>query len=110
MSARRQYAAGKCGAVFVPFQSAAFSMGNIAMRRAILFASIGLCGCAADAEMRVLSYTPAGIEYSAWTGAYSRQAIGHLAHQYCQQAGKQAQMIDSETAQKNRFQGRPAGY
>jgi len=110
MSARRQYAAGKCGAVFVPFQSAAFCMGNIAMRRVILFASIGLCGCAADDEMRVLSYTPAGIEYSAWTGAYSRQAIGDLAQQYCQQAGKKAQIIDSETAEKNLFKGSRVVY
>jgi hypothetical protein len=81
------------------------------MRRAILLVSIGLCGCAtADDEMRVLSYTSAGIEYSAWTGAYSRQAIADLAKQYCQREGKTAQIVDSETAEKNIFKGSRVVY
>jgi hypothetical protein len=81
-----------------------------AMRRAMLLVSIGLCGCAADDEMRVLSYTPAGIEYSAWTGAYSRQAVTDLAQQYCQREGKKAQIIDSETAEKHLFKGSRVVY
>jgi hypothetical protein len=85
-------------------------MGDHAMRRAMLLACIGLCGCAADDEMRVLSYTPAGIEYSAWTGAYSRQAMADLAQQYCQRDGKNAQMIDSEIAEKNLFKGSRVVY
>jgi hypothetical protein len=81
------------------------------MRRAILLVFIGLCGCAtADDEMRVLSYTAAGIEYSAWTGAYSRQAIADLAKQYCEREGKTAQIIDSETAEKNIFKGSRVVY
>jgi hypothetical protein len=77
------------------------------MRPAILLMSIGLCGCitTADDEMRVLSYTSAGIEYSAWTGAYSSKAIADLAQQYCQREGKTAQIVDSETAEKNIFKG-----
>ena len=71
-----------------------------------MLASIGLCGCAADDdEMRVLSYTTAGVEYSAWTGAYSRQAMTDMAQQYCQREGKNAQIIDSEIAEKNLFKG-----
>ena len=61
---------------------------------------IGLCGCAADDEFRVLSYTPTGIEYSVWTGAHSREAVADMAQQYCQREGKKAQIIDSETAEK----------
>jgi hypothetical protein len=82
------------------------------MRPAILLMSIGLCGCitTADDEMRVLSYTAAGIEYSAWTGAYSRQAITDLAKQYCQREGKTAQIVDSETAEKNIFKGSRVVY
>src|SRR5260370_36591233 len=44
MSARRQYAAGKCGAVFLPLQSADFYMENIPKKSLYLFSSIGLCG------------------------------------------------------------------
>jgi hypothetical protein len=82
------------------------------MRRAILLVAIGLCGCitTADDEMRVLSYTSAGIEYSAWTGAYSSKAIADLAKQYCQREGKTAQIIDSETAEKNIFKGSRVVY
>jgi hypothetical protein len=82
------------------------------MRPAILLVSIGLCGCitTADDEMRVVSYTSAGIEYSAWTGAYSSKAIADLAQQYCQREGKTAQIIDSETAEKNIFKGSRVVY
>jgi hypothetical protein len=82
------------------------------MRPAILLVSIGLCGCitTADDEMRVLSYTSAGIEYSAWTGAYSSKAIADLAQQYCQREGKTAQIVDSETAEKNIFKGSRVVY
>jgi hypothetical protein len=82
------------------------------MRRAILLVAIGLCGCitTADDEMRVLSYTSAGIEYSAWTGAYSSKAIADLAKQYCEREGKTAQIIDSETAEKNIFKGSRVVY
>ena len=82
------------------------------MRRAILLVCIGLCGCitTADDEMRVLSYTSQGIEYSAWTGAYSSKAIADLAQQYCQREGKTAQIIDSETAEKNIFKGSRVVY
>jgi hypothetical protein len=82
------------------------------MRPAILLMSIGLCGCitTADDEMRVLSYTSAGIEYSAWTGAYSSKAIADLAQQYCQREGKTAQIVDSETAEKNIFKGSRVVY
>jgi hypothetical protein len=82
------------------------------MRPAILLMSIGLCGCitTADDEMRVLSYTSAGIEYSAWTGAYSSKAIADLAQQYCQREGKTAQIIDSEAAEKNIFKGSRVVY
>ncbi len=76
------------------------------MRWVILIVSIGLCGCGtADDEFRVLSYTPAGIEYSVWTGAHSREAVADMAQQYCQREGKKAQIIDSETAEKNLFKG-----
>jgi hypothetical protein len=82
------------------------------MRPAILLMCIGLCGCitTADDEMRVLSYTSQGIEYSAWTGAYSSKAIADLAQQYCQREGKTAQIIDSETAEKNIFKGSRVVY
>ena len=82
------------------------------MRRAILLVCIGLCGCitTADDEMRVLSYTSQGIEYSAWTGAYSSKAIADLAQQYCQREGKTAQIVDSETAEKNIFKGSRVVY
>ena len=82
------------------------------MRPAILLVCIGLCGCitTADDEMRVLSYTSQGIEYSAWTGAYSSKAIADLAQQYCQREGKTAQIIDSETAEKNIFKGSRVVY
>ena len=82
------------------------------MRPAILLMSIGLCGCitTAEDEMRVLSYTSQGIEYSAWTGAYSSKAIADLAQQYCQREGKTAQIIDSETAEKNIFKGSRVVY
>ena len=87
-------------------------MGVWAMRWAILLVAIGLCGCitTADDEMRVLSYTSTGIEYSAWTGAYSSKAIADLAQQYCQREGKTAQIIDSETAEKNIFKGSRVVY
>src|SRR6266446_6811723 len=42
-------------------------------------------------QMTFILVTPAGIEYSAWTGAYSRQAVADLAQQYCQREGKNAQ-------------------
>jgi hypothetical protein len=58
------------------------------MRRAILLVSIGLCGCAADDEFRVLSYTPERIEYSVWTGAHSRQVVTDMAQQYCQRKAR----------------------
>ena len=82
------------------------------MRWAILLVAVGLCGCitTADDEMRVLSYTSTGIEYSAWTGAYSSKAIADLAQQYCQREGKTAQIIDSETAEKNIFKGSRVVY
>jgi hypothetical protein len=82
------------------------------MRWAILLVAIGLCGCitTAEDEMRVLSYTSAGIEYSAWTGAYSSKAITELAQQYCQREGKTAQIINSETAEKNIFKGSRVVY
>ena len=60
--------------------------------------------------MRVLSYTTAGVEYSAWTGAYSRQAMTDMAQQYCQREGKKAQIIDSEIAEKNLFKGSRVVY
>ena len=80
------------------------------MKRSILVLSIGLCGCAADDEMRVLSYTASGIEYSAWTGAYSRQAVTDMAQQYCQRDGKTAHIIDSEVAEKHLFKGSRVVY
>ena len=64
----------------------------------------------ADDEMRVLSYTSTGIEYSAWTGAYSSKAITDLAQQYCQRESKTAQIIGSETAEKNIFKGSRVVY
>jgi hypothetical protein len=87
-------------------------MGVSAMRWAILLVAIGLCGCitTADDEMRVLSYTSTGIEYSAWTGAYSSKAITDLAQQYCQREGKTAQIINSETAEKHLFKGSRVVY
>src|SRR5262249_32883510 len=82
-----------------------------AMRRSILLVSIGLCGCGtADDEFRVLSYTPAGIEYSVWTGAHSREAVAGMAQQYCQREGKKAQIIDSEVAEKHIFKGSRVVY
>jgi hypothetical protein len=81
-----------------------------AVRRSILLVSIGLCGCAADDEFRVLSYTPAGIEYSVWTGAHSREAVADMAQQYCQREGKKAQIINSEVAEKNLFKGSRVVY
>jgi len=81
------------------------------MRRAILLLSIGLCGCStSDDEFRVLSYTPAGIEYSVWTGAHSREVVTDMAQQYCQREGKKAQIIDSEVAEKHIFKGSRVVY
>ena len=84
--------------------------GYNVMRRATLLMCIGLCGCAADDEFRVLSYTPTGIEYSVWTGAHSREAVADMTQQYCQREGKKAQIIDSETAEKNLFKGSRVVY
>jgi hypothetical protein len=81
------------------------------MRWVILLVSIGLCGCGtADDEFRVLSYTPAGIEYSVWTGAHSREVVADMAQQYCQREGKKAQIIDSEVAEKHIFKGSRVVY
>ena len=81
------------------------------MRRSILLVSIGLSGCGtADDEFRVLSYTPAGIEYSVWTGAHSREAVADMAQQYCQREGKKAQIINSEVAEKHIFKGSRVVY
>ena len=86
-------------------------MGYDAMRWAILLVAIGLCGCGtADDEFRVLSYTPAGIEYSVWTGAHSREAVADMAQQYCQREGKKAQIINSEVAEKHIFKGSRVVY
>ena len=71
------------------------------MRRAILLLSIALCGCGVDDQMRVLDTTPEGIELWAWTQAYSKQAMTETAHQYCQRDGRNAQIIDSEVAEKH---------
>ncbi len=57
---------------FLRTRMATMHGGYNVMRRATLLMCIGLCGCAADDEFRVLSYTPTGIEYSVWTGAHSR--------------------------------------
>src|SRR5215471_18835694 len=81
------------------------------MKRAILLMCIGLCGCStADDEFRVLSYTPERIEYSVWTGAHSREVVADMAQQYCQKQGKNAKIIDSETAEKNLFKGSRVVY
>ena len=81
------------------------------MKRAILLMCIGLCGCGtADDEFRVLSYTPERIEYSVWTGAHSREVVADMAQQYCQKQGKNAKIIDSETAEKNLFKGSRVVY
>jgi hypothetical protein len=81
------------------------------MRRVILLVSIGLCGCGtADDEFQVLSYTPERIEYSVWTGAHSREVVIDMAQRYCQGQGKKAQIIDSETAEKNLFKGSRVVY
>src|SRR5262249_29882759 len=73
---------------------ARYAWGYDAMRRAILLMSIGLCGCGtADDEFRVLSHTPAGIEYSVWTGAHSREVVTDMAQQYCQREGKKFRAI-----------------
>ena len=81
------------------------------MRRAILLMSIGLCGCGtADDEFRVLSHTPAGIEYSVWTGAHSREAVADMAQQYCQREGRNAQLKDSEIAEKHLVKGSRVVY
>jgi hypothetical protein len=80
------------------------------MRRAILLLSIALCGCAEDDQMRVLATTPQGIELSAWTQAYSQKAMADLAQQYCQRDGRNAQMLDSEVAEKHLFKGSRVVY
>jgi hypothetical protein len=81
------------------------------MRRVILLVSVGLCGCGtAGEEFQVLSYTPERIEYSVWTGAHSRQVVTDMAQQYCQRQGKNAQIIDSEIAEKNLFKGSRVVY
>jgi hypothetical protein len=43
-------------------------------------------------------------------GAYSSKAITDLAQQYCQREGKTAQIIGSETAEKNIFKGSRVVY
>ena len=80
------------------------------MRQAILLLSIALCGCAADDQMRVLATTPGGIEFSAWTQAYSRQAMADMAQDYRQRDGRKAQLIDSEVAEKHLFKGSRVVY
>jgi hypothetical protein len=81
------------------------------MRRVILLVSIGLCGCGtANDEFQILSYTPERIEYSVWTEAHSREVVADMAKQYCQKQGKNAQIIDSETAEKNLFKGSRVVY
>src|SRR5258707_4803690 len=83
---------------------ARYVWGYDAMRWAILLVAIGLCGCGtADDEFRVLSYTPAGIEYSVWTCAHSREVVADMAQQDCQREGKKPQIIDSEVAPKHIF-------
>jgi hypothetical protein len=80
------------------------------MRKAILLLAIGLCGCIEDDQMRVLASTPGGIELSAWTQAYSAKAMTDLAQQYCQRDGRNAQMLDSEVAEKHLFKGSRVVY
>ena len=80
------------------------------MRRAILLLSIALSGCSADDQMRVLDTTPEGIELWAWTQAYSKQAMTETAQQYCQRDGRNAQIIDSEVAEKHLFKGSRVVY
>src|SRR2546430_13395780 len=80
-------------------------------RWALLLVTVGLGVCGtADDEFRVLSYTPAGIEYSVWTGAHSREVVADMAQQYCQREGKKAQIIDSEVAEKHIFKGSRVVY
>ena len=80
------------------------------MRRAILILSVALCGCVAVDQMRVLDTTPEGIEAWAWTQAYSKQAMTEMAQQYCQKDGRNAQIIDSEVAEKHIFKGSRVVY
>jgi transcription elongation GreA/GreB family factor len=80
------------------------------MRPAILLLSVALCGCGADDQMRVLDTTPEGIEAWAWTQAYSKQAMTEMAQQYCQRDGRNAQIIDSEVAEKHVFKGSRVVY
>jgi hypothetical protein len=80
------------------------------MKRTLLLISLGLCGCAADDQMRVLASTPTGIEFSAWTRAYSQQAMTDMAQQYCQREGRNAQMLDAEIAEKHLIKGSRVVY
>ena len=84
--------------------------GIVAMRWEILLLSIALCGCAADDQMRVLATTPEGIEAWAWTQAYSKQAMTEMAQQYCQRDGRNAQIKDSEVAEKHLLKGSRVVY
>ena len=87
----------------------AVTEGDNAMRRAILLLSIALCGCADD-QMKVLATTPEGIEAWAWTQAYSKQAMTEMAQQYCQRDGRNAQIKDSEIAEKDLLKGSRVVY
>ncbi len=80
------------------------------MRGAILLLSVALCGCAADDQMRVLDTTAEGIELWAWTKAYSQQAMTDMAQQYCQREGRNAQLKDSEVAEKHLVKGSRVVY
>jgi hypothetical protein len=66
---------------------------------------IALAGCAQTGpDVKVLSESPAQIEYSAWCGSQnciSRENVSRMAEQHCQENGRSATLIGSEKAEED---------
>jgi hypothetical protein len=72
-------------------------------RTALLMSLIALAGCVQTGpDVKVLSESPAQIEYTAWCGAQnciSRANVIAMAEQHCQQSGLSAKLVDAAKAE-----------
>jgi hypothetical protein len=68
-----------------------------------------VAGCAMTGpDVKVLSESPAQIEYSAWCGAQmciSRQNVTAMAEQHCAQNGQGAQLVDAAKVEEDLGRG-----
>jgi hypothetical protein len=72
-------------------------------------ALLAVGGCAMTGpDVKVVSESPAQIEYSAWCGAQtciSRQNVTAMAEQHCAQSGQGAQLVDAAKAEEDLSRG-----